>query len=64
MSKIREGMRGQFRAEAFNVFNTVNLGQPRANYSASNAQSKTFASINSVGTNGNRRVQFGFILYF
>jgi len=64
MSKIREGMRGQFRVEAFNVFNTVNLGQPRANYSASLAQSLTFGSINSVGTNGNRRVQFGFILYF
>jgi len=63
-SRFREGMRGQFRAEAFNVFNTVNLGQPAATYSVSAAQASTFASINSGGVNPNRRVQFGFILYF
>ena len=62
--KLREGTHAQFRAEAFNVFNTVNLGQPRANYSSSLAQSLTFGSINSVGQNGNRRIQFGFIAYF
>ncbi|SNT41094.1 TonB-dependent Receptor Plug Domain [Granulicella rosea] len=62
--KLGESTRAQFRAEAFNVFNTVNLGQPRANYSASLAQSLTFGSINSVGTNGNRRIQFGVIIYF
>jgi len=64
LTKFREGMHGQFRAEAFNVFNTVNLGQPRATYSVSAAQASTFASINSGGTNPNRRIQFGFILYF
>jgi hypothetical protein len=63
-NRLREGTHAQFRAEAFNVFNTVNLGQPRANYSASLAQSLTFGSINSVGTNGNRRIQFGLIIYF
>ena len=61
---FREGMHMQLRAEAFNVFNTVNLGQPRSNYSASLAQSLTFGSINSVGVNGNRRIQFGAIMYF
>lgn len=63
-ARFREGMRGQFRVEAFNVFNTVNLGQPQATYSVSAAQASTFASINSGGTNPNRVIQFGFILYF
>jgi hypothetical protein len=63
-SRIREGMRGQFRAEAFNVFNTINIGQPQSTYSTSAAQASTFASINSSGTNPNRVIQFGFILYF
>jgi Carboxypeptidase regulatory-like domain/TonB-dependent Receptor Plug Domain len=64
LNRVREGTHAQFRAEAFNVFNTVNLGMPRSNYSASLAQSLTFGSINSVGTNGNRRIQFGVIVYF
>lgn len=63
-TRIREGMHGDFRVEAFNVFNSINLGQPRANYSSSAAQASTFGSINSGGANPNRRVQFGFILYF
>ena len=64
LRRLREGMHAQFRAEAFNVFNTINLGQPRANYSSSAAQASTFASINSGGTNPNRRIQFGLIFYF
>jgi hypothetical protein len=64
MQHVRKGMRAQFRAEAYNVFNTINLGQPRSNYSATAAQASTFGSINSGGTNPNRRIQFGFILYF
>jgi hypothetical protein len=63
-TRFREGMHGQFRAEAFNVFNTVNLGQPASTYSSSAAQTSTFGSITSGGANPNRRVQFGFILYF
>jgi len=63
-TRFREGMHGQFRAEAFNVFNTVNLGQPQATLSTSGAQASTFGSISSGGTNPNRRIQFGFILYF
>jgi len=63
-ARFREGMRGQFRAEAFNVFNTINLGQPAATYSTSAAQASTFGSINSSGANPNRVIQFGFILYF
>ncbi|HEY0306727.1 MAG TPA: carboxypeptidase regulatory-like domain-containing protein [Acidobacteriaceae bacterium] len=64
LKNIRKGMSAQFRVEAFNVFNTVNLGQPRANYSASAAQASTFGSINSSGSNPNRRIQFGVIVYF
>jgi hypothetical protein len=63
-SHFREGMRGQFRAEAFNVFNTVNLGQPQATFTTSTAQASTFGSINSSGANPNRVLQFGFIFYF
>jgi len=63
-TQFREGMHGQFRAEAFNVFNTINLGQPAATYSTSAAQASTFASISSGGVNPNRVIQFGFILYF
>ncbi|MDR3736631.1 MAG: hypothetical protein P4L10_14000, partial [Acidobacteriaceae bacterium] len=64
LSKVRKGMHAQFRAEAFNIFNTVNLGQPRANYNSSAGQASTFGSINSSGANPNRRIQFGAIFYF
>jgi hypothetical protein len=63
-SKFRQGMRGQFRVEAFNVFNTVNLGTPKNTYSASAASAHTFGSIVSSGTNAYRQIQFGYILYF
>lgn len=62
--RIRKGVHAQLRFEAFNVFNTVNLGQPRTAFSASQAQASTFASINSTGANPNRRIQFGFNVYF
>ena len=49
-------------AESFNLFNTVNLGQPNSVYSAG---ASTFGSINSgSATNTNRRIQFGLIVYF
>jgi len=64
LARYRKGMDAQFRFEAFNVFNIVNLGNPRTVFSASQAQASTFASINATGQNPNRRFQFGFILYF
>ena len=61
LSRYREGMHAQFRAESFNLFNTVNLGQPNSVFSAG---STTFGSITSGGNNENRRVQFGLIVYY
>jgi hypothetical protein len=62
LRRYRDGMHAQFRAESFNLFNTVNLGQPNSVYSAG---ASTFGSINSgSATNTNRRIQFGLIVYF
>ena len=61
LKRYREGMHAQFRAESFNLFNTINLGQPNSTYSLG---STTFGSITSAGANPNRRVQFGLIFYF
>jgi hypothetical protein len=55
--EIREGLRVQFRAEAFNAFNFVNLGNPRNNASA--------ADLGRITTAGDARVmQFGFRMTF
>jgi len=35
LARLREGMRFLFRVDAFNVWNTPNLGQPKAGYSCS-----------------------------
>jgi hypothetical protein len=61
LRRYREGLHAQFRAESFNLFNTVNLGNPNSVFSAG---STTFGSITSGGNNTNRRVQFGLIVYF
>jgi hypothetical protein len=61
LNRYREGMHAQFRAESFNLFNTINLGQPNSVFSAG---STTFGSITSAGSNPNRRIQFGVITYF
>jgi hypothetical protein len=67
-ARFRQGMRGQFRFEAFNVFNTINLAQPQSSLSTSVAQGTTFGTITSGvatgGSNPNRSLQFGFIFYF
>ena len=44
---IREGLRFQLRAEAFNVFNHVNLGQP---ISCVDCQDRTSTGIQNAGT--------------
>jgi len=41
LSKIREGMRLFFRADAYNIWNTPNLGQPQANFSCSTTSIQT-----------------------
>jgi hypothetical protein len=51
LTRVREGMRLLFRGEAFNVWNTPNLGQPTANFSCTTTSIQTppypgFASPN------------------
>ena len=55
---LRERVRLQFRAEFFNLFNRVNLGQPLANV----ATASTFSKINSA--RDPRILQFGLKLMF
>ena len=54
---LREGMRLQFRAEAFGVFNVPNFSSPNASMN-----SKTFGQITSAG--GARELQFALKLFF
>ena len=66
--QFSEGVKGEFRADAFNVFNTPNLAQPQASFSASSAIG-VGQILNTVGTNGaattnGRRVQLSFILHY
>lgn len=65
---LREGTRAEFRVDAFNVFNTPNLGQPQAQFSASSALG-VGQILNTVGTNGaattnGRRLQLSAILHY
>jgi len=62
LAKVREGMRAQFRFEALNVFNTVNLGTPGLTISTATI-ANTFGVIQG-DANGARKLQFGFLLYF
>jgi hypothetical protein len=57
---ITESLRAQFRAESFNAFNHVNLGQPVANIDASNAGRIT----RLAGLTTMRRWQFALRLEF
>ena len=62
LNRYREGMHAQIRAESFNLFNTVNLGQPNSVYSAG---SSTFGVVTAGSpVNENRRIQFGLIIYY
>jgi len=64
LAKLREGMRAQFRFEAYNVFNTVNLGTPGLTISTGTT-ANNFGVISSQCTGcTNREMQFGFLLYF
>jgi len=60
--RITERVNAQFRAELFNTFNDVNLGQPNAN-----VDSKTAGQITSLATSSNaqmRRWQLGLRVEF
>ncbi len=62
---LTEGLRLQFRAEAFNVFNKTNLGSPGVGFSAGpdgRNQSATFGTITS--SRDPRIIQFGLRLVF
>ncbi len=58
-----EALRLQFRAEAFNLFNTTPLGQPG---NLGNFNTTNFASITTArnGGNASRRLQFALKLFF
>ena len=58
-----EALRLQFRAEAFNLFNTTPLGQPG---SLGNFTTTNFASITTArnGGNASRRLQFALKLFY
>jgi hypothetical protein len=58
LSKIREGMRGEFRAEAFNTFNHPQFQGPDATVGSS-----TFGLISST-VNNPRQLQLALKVYF
>ena len=68
----KEGEGLEFRVDAFNVFNTPNLGQPSASLSSSSSTSSSnnYGKIlSTVGTNGalgsnGRRLQLGLIFRY
>jgi len=76
MNKWRQGMRFTFRADAFNIFNTPNLGPPNAVvYPAGIANGAYVNNLNTgevTGTTGSntvagpvgRRLQLSGTLYF
>jgi hypothetical protein len=71
-STPRKGTTVEFKADAFNVFNTPNLANPKSGMSGgvSNVSISTFGVIlNTVGTNGNvgtngRRMQISLVLHY
>lgn len=54
---IQDQSKIEFRSEAFNVFNNVNLGTPVANATTLNTDlAKSIPQITSLAANGNPRV--------
>jgi len=60
--QFSERIQGQFRAELFNAFNHVNLGQPGASVPANGSTSASFGVITSASAM--RKMQFGLQLTF
>lgn len=58
MSKFREGMRFEFRVEAFNVFNHPNFSGPHTTLGSS-----SFGTITSTAQSA-REMQLGLKFYF
>ena len=50
LSHIREGMRFNFRAEAYNVFNTPNLANPFSGYACTTSPATALTQVNGTGT--------------
>ena len=66
---ITETTKIQFRAEAFNVFNTLQFGTPNTDFNntslnTSGGFNNSFGFINSISANSNRQLQFGLRLEF
>ncbi len=68
MFPLHESIRGEFRLDGFNVFNTPNLAQPQASFSASSSIG-VGQILNTVGRNGaattnGRRIQISLVLHY
>lgn len=63
LRRLGEGVRAQFRVEVFGPFNTVNLGNPGLSLNTSGTSANNFGTI-LTDAGGNRRLQFGFLMYF
>jgi hypothetical protein len=61
--KFTERFRLQFRAEAFNVFNRIQWGNPNTDYNNTNTFDG-FGTIRSTAPYSNRQLQFGLRLEF
>jgi hypothetical protein len=60
---IAEGIRAQFRAEAFNIFNRANFALPAASAFTASGRNPTAGQITNVITSA-RQIQFGLKFIF
>ncbi len=60
---ITDRAKVQFRAEAFNVFNTLQFGTPNTDFNNTNTENG-FGTIRSIAPFSNRQLQFGLRLEF